>query len=103
MIQWLDRISQTDSSSLTSSDRETQSTPVVHVDQGSQSDTLAAAEAGTQTDLEVADAEVQTLAAAAEYRWARIFRVLRRLSFLRRLRPNIADYVREFDGVYPER
>ena len=65
---------------------------------------VSTAEAGVQADISpvVLDAEVQTIT-QVEARWARLFKILRRLSFLRRTRSQITDYVKSYDGVYPSR
>ena len=46
---------------------------------------------------------VQTSDVQAEVRWIRLFHILRRISYRRRLRYTLTEYIRQYDGVYPQR
>jgi hypothetical protein len=51
-------------------------------------------------DTEYYDEETQTEPIGAVARWKRLFRLVRRVSFLRRTRYCLTDYVKTFDGIY---
>ena len=56
------------------------------------------AEVQAETDLQ--DAEVQTAPVGGVALWLRFYRLSRRLSFLRRTRASLTDFVRGFDGLW---
>ena len=99
VVSLLDQDSQTNTSSLSNSDRGVQSVTTSE-DRETQSCEVQA-DCAVQAVVLTRDAAVETIASFVEFQWARLYRKLRRLSFLRRLRPNITEFVRGFDGVYP--
>jgi hypothetical protein len=54
----------------------------------------------TQTEPETQDAESQTEPVGAVYRWLRLVHLVRRVSFLRRTKYSLTEYVKGFDGIY---
>ena len=72
---------------------------------GIQTDPPAVADCGVG-DNDIGGTEevaVQTEAVGALGSWRRFFTVARRLSFLRRVRAQLTDHVRQYDGLWPPR
>jgi hypothetical protein len=90
--------------------RGTQVASLESVSASSQTVTAVQIAAEAQTDIpseeseddnvSVYDVEVQTEAVGAAARWQRLVYLVRRVSFLRRTKFCLSDYVKNYDGIY---
>lgn len=80
---------------------QTTGSTTVHVSVNIQTTPAVVADAQTQEPAtEFADAETQTEAVGAAGRWQRLVYIVRRVSFLRRTKFVLNEYVKDFNGIY---